>query len=391
MPFSTMKKHDVRISFVIRANMPDANMSALCREYGINRGTGYKWLERYRQGGSLQAVREQSRRPHHSPGKISSVIEEQLVALRQEYDWGARKILVLLSRSGVSCLPSESTVNRVFKRRGLVPPSESHPPAIRRFERSHCNELWQMDFKGEYHMGAGWCYPLSILDDHSRFLIGLHALPNQRTAGVYQSLVQTFERYGVPEAMLMDHGIPWWSTSNEQGLTRLAVGLINQGIRLLFSRVRHPQTQGKVERFHRTLNKKIRRYALPESISGFQKRMDDFAQEYNQVRPHEALAMVTPTERYQPSSKMYQPNPPEWQYPSGATVVKLNHRGYANHRGYRYFVSEALAGQYVRIERFDNKLVVRYRHMYVREINEKTRRTVTLLQPADKSKVYTMS
>ena len=101
--------------------------------------------------------------------------------------------------------------------------------------------------------------------------------------------------------------------------------------------------------------------------------------------------MATPTERYQPSSRMYQPNPPEWQYPTGATVVKLNHRGYANHRGYRYFVSEALAGQRVRIERLDDKLVVRYRHMYVREINEKTRRTVTLLQPADKSKVYTMS
>lgn len=391
MPFRTMKKHDARISFVIRASALDANKSALCREFGINRSTGYKWLKRYRQGGSLQAVREQSRRPHHSPGRISSVIEGQLVALRQEYDWGARKILVLLGRSGVSCLPSESTVNRVFKRRGLVPPSECHEPAIGRFERSQCNELWQMDFKGEYHMGAGWCYPLSILDDHSRFLIGLHALPNQRTDGVHQSLVQTFERYGVPEAMLMDHGIPWWSTSNEKGLTRLAVRLINQGIRLLFSRIRHPQTQGKVERFHRTLNKKVRRYALPESISGFQRRMDDFAQEYNQVRPHEALAMATPAERYQPSPKMYQPNPPAWQYPSGGAVVKLNPQGCFNLRGHRYFVSEALAGQCVQIERLNDKLVVRYRHMYVREINEKTRRTVTLLQPADKPKVYTMS
>ena len=391
MPFKVSTVDDERRDFVIQARQPDANMSALCRRFGISRRTGYKWLGRYREADSLAGVQELSRRPHHSPRALTGEVVERLVALRRRYGWGARKLLHLLSQAGISSLPSESTANRIFKRRRLVEATDRHRPALHRFQRERCNELWQMDFKGEYHLGAGWCYPLSILDDCSRFVVGLYALADQRTASVQQSLIRTFEHHGVPEAMLMDHGQPWWSTTNHHGLTRLGVSLINQGIRLLFGRVGHPQTQGKVERFHRTLNHQIRRSVLPTSLSGFQSRFDCIRQEYNQIRPHEALAMTTPAEHYRPSSRMYQPTPPPWDYPSDTTVVKLNPQGCFDYRRHRYFVSEALAGQYVQLEHIDDKLAIRYRHMYVREIDQRTGRSVSLLRPDDGPNVYTMS
>lgn len=391
MPFRDISMHDERISFVIAASQPGTNLTAICRTFGISRQTGYKWLRRYREAKSLSAVLERSRRPIHRPSELTGAIVDRVVLLRQRHGWGARKVLNVLSRSGVKPLPSESTVNRIFKRRGLVEITESHPPAVRRFERKRCNELWQMDFKGEYRMGAHWCYPLTMLDDHSRYVVGLYALANQQTASVWQSLIMTFTQYGLPEAMLMDHGTPWWSTTNKQGLTRLGVNLINQGIDLLFGRVGHPQTQGKVERFHRTLNHQIQRQALPGSLSAFQGRFDEICDVYNQERPHEALDMDRPAERYRPSPRAYQPNPPAWEYLSGATIVRLNPQGCFDYQRHRYFVSEALAGQSVQLEPIDDKLAVRYRHMYIREIDLKVKRSVTLLRPTNTPKVSTMS
>ena len=137
------------------------------------------------------------------------------------------------------------TINRILKRRGLVGKKDSNAPAVERFERSTPNELWQMDGKGEYRASDGTCYPLSILDDHSRYAVGLYELPAFTAGRVYPCLVRTFERYGVPEAMLMDRGSVWWSTTNGYGLTWLSVRLIEQGIHLCYGRVHHPQTQGE--------------------------------------------------------------------------------------------------------------------------------------------------
>ncbi len=391
MPFRTATMRDERISFVIQASQAGANKSQLCRTFGITRRTGDKWLKRYQAAESLAGVEEASRRPHMSPTQSSPELVQQIVQLRLQHDWGARKLLWLLSQAGVPLLPSESTVNRILKREGLVATATRDPIATRRFERAQCNELWQMDFKGPYPFREQWCHPLTVEDDHSRFLLSLTALPDQTTAEVQVALVATFERYGVPEGMLMDHGTPWWSNSNEHGLTRLGVFLINQRIRLLFGRVRHPQTQGKVERLHRTLQAKMRKTARLQSLSDYQARFDWFRQEYNEVRPHESLAMACPTSRFVPSRRGYRAHPPAWEYPTGAVVVTLNSQGFVPVGGRRYFVSEALAGQRVQLEHLDDKLAVRYRHMYVREIDLTTHRSVTLLVPADQPRMYTMS
>jgi hypothetical protein len=264
----------------------------------------------------------------------------------------------------------------------LVDPEDSHRPATRRFEREHPNQLWQMDFKGDYGLHRGRCYPLSILDDHSRVALGLYALSVQDTASVSSCLIATFERFGVPEGMLMDHGVPWWGNANGHGLTRLSVGLVRQGIQLHFCGVAHPQTQGKVERFHRTLSEAMRHCGRPQTLHGLSEAFDRFRQEYNYVRPHEALEMIVPAERYQPSPKTYNPAPPDWDYPEGAMVKRLNLKGSMYYRYGRHFVCEALGGELVQIEQIGNKLLVRYRHMYVREIDMDTGRSIAVVAPA---------
>jgi hypothetical protein len=253
--------------------------------------------------------------------------------------------------------------------------------ATKRFEKKQPNELWQMDFKGEYHLGNGNCYPLSILDDHSRFTVGLYGLPNQRGESVNDCLVRTFDKFGVPHAMLMDHGTPWWSSTNAQGLTWVTVKMIRQGIRIYLSGVGHPQTQGKVERFHRTLKQSVRHTGKPKTMEGWNSLLRNFREEYNHLRPHEALGMAVPASRYEPSRKFYNPNPPEWDYPEGSVVKRLNTQGCLEYDRKRYFVCEALAKENVRIEEIENRLLVSYRQMYIREIERETGKTRALLVP----------
>jgi transposase InsO family protein len=260
------------------------------------------------------------------------------------------------------------TIHRVLERRGLIG-EEGHAAAPGRFERSAPNELWQMDSKGKYPLPQAECHPLSIVDDHSRYAVGLYALPELSIQQAWPCLVETFRQYGVPQAMLMDRGSLWWSEQNGWGLTWLSVRLIEQGIRLLYGRVRHPQTQGKVERFHRTLGGELRHRGLPERWDQWPPLLAQVQRDYNQWRPHEALGMRRPAEVYHPSPQPYRDPPREWEYPSGSEVRRLNSQGLLEEGGRRWFVCWALAGQRVRIERVASKLLVSYRHMYLREID----------------------
>jgi hypothetical protein len=226
-----------------------------------------------------------------------------------------------------------------------------------------------MDSKGKYPLPRAECHPLSVLDDHSRYAVGLYALPELSAEQAWPCLVATFRQYGVPQAMLMDRGSLWWSEHNGWGLTGLSVQLIELGIRLLYGRVCHPQTQGKVERFHRTLGGELRHRGLPMRWAEWPPLLAEVQREYNERRPHEALGMRRPAELYQPSPRAYQERPPEWEYPSGSEVKRLNTQGMLEDQGRRWFVCGALAGRQVRIERIDGKLLVSYRHMYIREID----------------------
>jgi transposase InsO family protein len=367
MPWKRMSMDEERMRFVIRAVSGKESMAGLCREFGISRPTGYLWRRRYERGGSFTALREGSRRPHQSPTRTEAGQEERIAALRKETGWGAKKLHVLLREEQGVVVPVR-TIHRVLERRGLVA-EDVHAPALKRFERSAPNELWQMDSKGKYPAPERECHPLSILDDHSRYAVGLYALSALAIEQAWPCLVETFHHYGVPQAMLMDRGSLWWSEQNGWGLTWLSVQLIRQGIGLLYGRVCHPQTQGKVERFHRTLGAELRHRGLPRRWAEWPGLLAQVQLDYNQRRPHEALGQRPPRELYQPSPRRYRERPREWEYPAGSAVKRLNTQGMLEEGGRRWFVCGSLSGQRVRVERIGSKLLVSYRHMYIREID----------------------
>jgi transposase InsO family protein len=377
MPWRRVDVQDQRLQFVMRAASGQEPMAGLCRAFGIARPTGYRWRRRYVEGGSFTAVREHSRRPQRSPRRTDPGKQARVLHWRRQTNWGAKKLQVVLREKEGMALPVR-TIHRILEREGMIR-LEASAPALQRFERAAPNELWQMDSKGKYQVSGVLCHPLSILDDHSRYAVGLHALPELRMERAWPCLVETFRRYGVPQAMLMDRGSLWWSETNGWGLTWLSVRLIEQGIELHYGRVRHPQTQGKVERFHRTLGDELRRRGLPQSWEAWPPLLAEVQRDYNQWRPHEALGMRRPAEVYEPSRKVYEESPPAWEYPSGSEVERLNTQGLLEDAGRRWFVCEALAEQPVRIERVEGKLLVSYRHMYVREIDPAEGRTRPLV------------
>jgi transposase InsO family protein len=394
MPWLETDVREQRMQFVVAATAAGANVSAICRHFASSRKTGYRWLHRYKEGQSLTGLAERSRRPTSRPSRTSPADTACVVALRRQYGWAGRKLRVLLAPAGVTC--STATIDRIIRREGLVDPAESHRPALQRFERAQPNELWQMDFKGQYPVRPGtWCFPLSVLDDHSRYAVGLFAMTSTEGAPVHAALQGCFERYGVPLAMRVDHGSPWWNTSNGHGLTRLSVALITQGIDLIYSGVRHPQTQGKVERFHRTLGTRLRQWGVPTTLADFPPALDRFRQEYNDVRPHEATQLTPPAMKYHASPRAYMATPPAWVYPSTCEVHRVDRTGCISDRGRRYFVCQPLAAANVGCQRFDQRLLVRYRHLYIREINLRTGRSRPLLSrtapPEDVNDVLPMS
>jgi transposase InsO family protein len=387
MAWGAMRVDERRLEFVVKAHSGEHTMKSLCEEFEISRPTGYQWLHRYQQDG-LPAVREKSRRPLHSPRQTPREIEERIVELRQKRpDWGARKLQHLLGREQIQ-IPV-ITVHRILLRRGLVREQERFRTATERFERRAPNQLWQMDFKSP----LGWdapVGPLSVVDDHSRYAIELHGTWSTQAEGVKQRLVGAFERCGVPEEMLMDHGTPWWNMKAVAGWTWLTVWMMKQGIRMHFSGYRHPQTQGKVERFHGALAAAMKRRGVPTG-EGRQTWLDEFREEYNHLRPHQALGMKTPAQVWRRSSRPYVAEPARWEYEAGAEVYKLSSQGQLRWNKRRWDISRALAGEWVKLVRLGERALVFYCASVVRELDRETQRSTAVdrwvTPPAPASKV----
>jgi transposase InsO family protein len=355
-----------RLQFVIRASSGKEPMSALCREFQISRPTGYVWLERYRGCERLQDLDEKSRRPHESPQRTALVVEERVVAMRKECpDWGATKIQRVLEVEGVR-LP-RITIHRILLRHGLVREQDRHQPAVKRFQRAAPNQLWQMDFKGMPESEKG-TLPFTILDDHSRFLVALIALSGTQAEPVCRSLRAVFESDGLPDAILMDHGTPWWNMQSKSGWTWLTVWLMKQGIRLYLSGYRHPQTQGKVERFHGSLEAAMFKRGKPDAQS-WQQWLDGFRQQYNHVRPHEALNLDVPAQHWHRSPRSFQPYPPAWEYGDPINVRKVRENGGISVRGQSYFVSRAFIGEPVQMQWLENRILVWFCNTLIREFD----------------------
>jgi len=374
MAWGTVNVDEQRMKFVVSAQRREKTMRELCAEFEISRPTGYEWLRRFKAGG-IKGVVEKSRRPVNSPTQTAAEIEERVVELRTHRpDWGARKLQELLRWEKIH-LPV-ITVHRILLRRGLVRREDRFRAATERFERRAPNQLWQMDFKSP----LGWdapVGPLSVLDDHSRYVVALHGIWCTKAEPVKQRLIEAFESCGVPDEMLMDHGTPWWNMKAVAGWMWLTVWIMRQGIQLHFSGYRHPQTQGKVERFHGALGAAMKRRGIPAG-SKRQLWLDEFRHEYNFVRPHEALGMKTPAAVWSKGSRRYVANPPVWEYETGAEVRKLSAHGRLQLKGNGWEISRALAGEWVQVVRVDGRALVYYCRSLIRELDLVTQRSTAV-------------
>ncbi len=321
------------------------NIRELCKRFKLSAKTFYKWLKRSRTG-SETALMNRSRRPHHSPRRTTTEVEGKILGVRGEYpSWGARKIHQILVNRGERQLPAISTVHRILQRNGKIDPAESEKhQAWQRFEHEAPNQLWQMDFKGWFRTDDQQrCNPLTVLDDHSRYVVCLQACVNQQTDTVQTCLTTTFRRYGLPERMTMDNGAPW-GNDLEHRYTPLTAWLIRLGIRISHSRPYHPQTQGKDERFHRTLDVDLLRWHRFRDLGHVQQHFDEYRHIYNRERPHQALELEVPASRYRISTHAFPEQLPAIEYDVGDIVRKVDAKGHFRYRGKPYSVGKAFQG-----------------------------------------------
>lgn len=370
MPWQEVSTMTLRYEFVMLAQREGCNFSLLCESFNISRKTGYKWLSRFGQSGTAGLL-DVSRRPQSSPLKSVETIETAIVALREAHPaWGGRKLKTRLEEMGHHGLPAPSTITAILRRKGLLNPAESaNHTAFISFEHPHPNDLWQMDFKGHFAMREGRCHPLTVLDDHSRYNIVLKACDNEKTDTVQNALITSFRRYGLPNRMTMDNGSPWGHDQFNE-LTPLTAWLIRLGIRVSHSRPYHPQTQGKDERFHRTLNVEAIKGQQFDDLAHCQRKFDRFREIYNLERPHESLGMKTPVTRYQPSQRPYPEVLPVIEYGPDDQVRKVQDKGEIFFKGQIFRVSKALRGYPVALRptKTDGTFSVHFCHQTLKEI-----------------------
>jgi transposase InsO family protein len=304
MPFRERSIVDDREEFCRLAGAPLANIRELCRRWGIVPATAYLWLRRYRQDGRAGLI-DRSRRPVSSPGWIGAELEAQVLAVRAEHPaWGGRKIRRVLQNDGAAHAPAASTITQILRRHGRLDGSGAGKPmAFTRFEHPEPNDLWQMDFKGHFALRQGRCHPLTVLDDHSRYALEIGSCADEKGLTVKARLEPVFDRYGLPWRILTDNGPPWGTPGYAYGHTPLTVWLMDLGVETIHGRPYHPQTQGKDERFHRTLKGEVLDGLPPADLAAAQRAFDSWRWVYNSRRPHEALGMATPASRYQVSPR----------------------------------------------------------------------------------------
>jgi transposase InsO family protein len=347
MPWSEVSIVDQRREFVRLAMQEGANRRELCRRFGIHPDTGYKWLGRWASDGEFA---DRSRRPHSSPMRTEGAVEALVLAVRDAHPaWGARKIARCVEREGMES-PAFSTVHEILRRNGRIVVPSGGPTAQQRFEKPAPNLLWQMDFKGWVVLSDGSrCHPLTVLDDHSRYDLCLQACANEQGSTVQGRLELTFRRYGLPEAFFVDNGGPWGDSSGQRW-TRFGVWLLKLGISVLHSRPYHPQSRGKNERFHRTLNAEVFALKRFRNLSEVQRTFDAWRTIYNHDRPHQALDQDVPASRYRPSTRSMPQRLPQVEYDEREIVRSVpTTKDYISFKARRWKVPQAFRGERVAI------------------------------------------
>jgi transposase InsO family protein len=319
----------LRKEFISFVENGEQNFSEICRRYKISRKTGYKWLEKYKNHG-LAGLADSSKAPLTTPAKTKEEMEEAVISVRAEHGkWGGRKIRQYLLNNGYNHVPARSTITDILHRHNLIIHGDNQrTKAWIRFVHDNPNDLWQMDFKGHFEMAnKERCHPLTIIDDHSRFSLAITACKNEQGKTVEAAMIEVFSKYGLPKAINVDNGNPWGSKFDICRYTSFGLWLIDQGIILSHSRPHHPQTNGKNERFNRTLKAEIISNSYISCIEEAQKIFDKWRHIYNFDRPHEALDYRAPGDIYEPSYRQYRDKMEEYEYSPDYLCKKVDVRG----------------------------------------------------------------
>ena len=374
MPWNERTVSQMREEFVKEVLAQHKTKSALCREYGISRVTGDKWLKRYAAGENLD---DRSHSPFRCPHKTDAATEELILGYRDNHQGiGAVKIKRILEQAGHEGIPSARTVNNILLRNGRISKEASAAATpYQRYEKDHPNEMWQADYKGHFALRNGVrCHPLNIIDDCSRFNLCCEAQYSETFAEIKPVMVRLFETYGMPESILCDNGNPW-GTQQSPGFTNFEVWLMELGILTLHGRVRHPQTQGKEESFNRSMTKELLKYATFADMEDAQKQFDEYRDFYNNERPHYALNLDTPAEHYMRSTREYPSQIHPWEYPEGAEIRKVKSTGYFNWDGQGYYLSEAFGGKEIMVKqsRQEHCIKIIFREFQIAKIDTEQR------------------
>jgi transposase InsO family protein len=338
------------------------SVAALCNAYGISEKTGHKWINRFKEEGRL-GLSDRSRAPHDSPQKISLEVRREILALREKHPtWGPKKLRVVLRRRlPEKHWPAASSIGELLRREGCVQPRRRHTsgglPLDTNLTPAHApNDVWSTDFKGQFRLSNGeLCYPLTIQDTFSRFVIGITALNSTASLPVEIAFARHFEKYGLPTVIRSDNGVPFASPSAIARLSKLSVWWIRLGIRPERIEPGEPQQNGTHERMHKTLKADATR-PPSSNLSEQQIRFDKFRREYNDERPHESLGQETPASCYSPSARAFPARLPDLVYPPHCEVRVVTQSGAINFGSRRFQLSTALTTQEVSLEEIDDGL-----------------------------------
>lgn len=356
MPWKETVTVEERMRFVMGYRQGDESMAQLCRQYGISRRVGYKWVARYEASG-VEGLNDRGKAPHVHPNELPEPVRRRIVQLRGEHPrWGPRKLRVLLEREHGPCdgqaIPAPSTIGEVLKREGLTVPRRRvrRAPASQPLgECNASNRVWCVDFKGWFRTGDGArCDPLTITDAYSRYLLRCQAMADTGAAAVRRVFEAAFRQYGLPEAIRSDNGPPFASVG-VAGLSRLSVWWVRLGIGLQRIEPGKPQQNGRHERMHLTLQQEA---ASPPAanLRRQRERFDRFRREFNEERPHEALGMNTPASLYDPSARAFPERLAELEYPCGYELRKVAERGQFRWKCDKVMIGHALEGEVIGLE-----------------------------------------
>ena len=345
MPWNASDLMSLRLEFVTLASQEDANIRQLCRRFGLSPHTAYKWIKRFKAGGS-SALADRSRRPRSHPRLTPPEMTARVLEMRRKHPaWGGLKLHARLRKLGVLSVPSPSTITEILRRHGLLDPEAcaEHKP-FRSFEHAAPNDLWQLDFKGHFALPHGRCHPLTAVDDHSRYALLVDACSDEQGATVQDRLTRAFQRCGLPWRILTDNGAPWGSSSGPDAYTTLAVWLMRLGVRVIHGRPAHPQTQGKEERFNRTLKNELISRLDWRDLEHCQREFESWRHLYNHDRPHQSLNNQTPAERYQPSARSFPAALQPIEYSPQDIVKQVKSKGQITWKNQNYYIGRAFAG-----------------------------------------------